>query len=84
LRCEHAVELCQKCLRIAWETVQRLFHPAEVSGTVAVAVAVIGIAVNGVSARLLMGQKGGLNVRGAFLHLVGDRRCLPAWCLPEL
>ena len=36
-------------------------------------VAAVGIAVNGISAWLLMaGRKGDLNIRGAFLHLVGD------------
>jgi hypothetical protein len=36
-------------------------------------VAAIGIVINGLSAWLLMaGQKGDLNVRGAFLHMAGD------------
>ena len=58
---------------IAWEAVQRLLHPSDVAGTVVMVVAAVGIVVNGVSAWLLMGgQKGDLNVRGAFLHLIGD------------
>jgi cobalt-zinc-cadmium efflux system protein len=36
-------------------------------------VAALGIVINGISAWLLMaGQAGDLNIRGAFLHLVGD------------
>jgi cobalt-zinc-cadmium efflux system protein len=36
-------------------------------------VAALGIVVNGVSAVLLMaGREGDLNIRGAFLHMVGD------------
>ena len=36
-------------------------------------VAAIGILINGLSAWLLMaGQKGDLNIRGAFLHMVAD------------
>lgn len=58
---------------IAWEAIQRLFEPTEVHGPTVMAVAAIGIGVNGLSAWLLQaGSKGDLNVRGAFLHLVGD------------
>lgn len=58
---------------IAWEAIQRLFEPGEVAGLTVMAVATVGIVVNGVSAWLLAaGQKGDLNIRGAFLHMVGD------------
>jgi len=58
---------------IAWEAIQRLFAPSEVAGATVMIVAAVGIVLNGVSAWLLMaGQKDDLNVRGAFLHLVGD------------
>jgi cobalt-zinc-cadmium efflux system protein len=58
---------------IAWEAIQRLSSPGEVGGLTVMIVAVLGIVVNGVSAWLLMsGRKGDLNIRGAFLHLVGD------------
>jgi len=58
---------------IAWEAIQRFFDPGEVAGLTVMIVAAIGIAINGVSAWLLMaGQKGDLNIRGAFLHLVAD------------
>jgi cobalt-zinc-cadmium efflux system protein len=58
---------------IAWEATRRLFAPGEVAGGTVMAVAAIGIAINGLSAWLLMaGSKSDLNVRGAFLHLVAD------------
>ncbi|HLK84387.1 MAG TPA: cation diffusion facilitator family transporter [Xanthobacteraceae bacterium] len=58
---------------IAWEALHRLFGTAEVGGVTVMIVAAIGIVVNGVSAWLLMaGRKGDLNIRGAFLHLLGD------------
>lgn len=58
---------------IAWEAIQRFFEPGEVAGLTVMVVAAIGILVNGLSAWLLMvGQKGDLNIRGAFLHMVAD------------
>ena len=58
---------------IAWEALRRLADPGDVGGVTVMIVAGIGIVVNGVSAWLLMaGRKGDLNVRGAFLHLLGD------------
>jgi len=58
---------------IAWEAVLRLHNPGDVAGTTVMIVAALGIAVNGLSAWLLhAGQKGDLNVRGAFLHLAAD------------
>lgn len=58
---------------IAWEAVTRLSHPGDVEGLTVMIVAAIGIVVNGISAWLLQsGSKGDLNVRGAFLHLLGD------------
>src|SRR6478672_10051453 len=58
---------------IAWEAIHRFFEADEVAGATVMAVAGAGIAVNGLSAWLLMaGQKKDLNIRGAFLHLVGD------------
>ncbi len=58
---------------IAWEAIGRFFAPDEVAGLTVMVVAAVGIVINGLSARLLMsGQEGDLNIRGAFLHLVGD------------
>src|SRR5215471_13009816 len=58
---------------IAWEALRRLVDTGEVAGVTVMIVAAIGIVVNGVSAWLLMaGREEDLNVRGAFLHLLGD------------
>src|SRR6201997_847230 len=58
---------------IAWEAVQRFWHPEPVSGWTVVIVALVGIAVNGVTAMLFAsGQKEDLNVRAAFLHMAAD------------
>jgi cobalt-zinc-cadmium efflux system protein len=58
---------------IAWEALRRLTGTPDVAGVMVMVVAASGIVVNGVSAWLLMaGRKGDLNVRGAFLHLLGD------------
>jgi cobalt-zinc-cadmium efflux system protein len=58
---------------IVWEGILRLAEPGEVQGSLVIVVATAGILVNGVSAWLLArGQRGDLNIRGAFLHLIGD------------
>jgi cobalt-zinc-cadmium efflux system protein len=58
---------------IAWEAIQRFSEADEVAGMTVMIVAALGIGINGISAWLLMaGQAGDLNIRGAFLHLVGD------------
>jgi cobalt-zinc-cadmium efflux system protein len=58
---------------IAWEAVRRFAEPADVAGVTVMAVAAVGILVNGLSAWLLMvGQRGDLNIRGAFTHMIAD------------
>src|SRR5919197_972010 len=58
---------------IAWEAIKRFSEADEVAGTTVMIVAALGIVINGISAWLLLaGQAGDLNIRGAFLHLVGD------------
>ncbi|MDF0752345.1 cation diffusion facilitator family transporter [Marinobacter sp. 71-i] len=58
---------------IAWEAIQRLTAPAEVAGLTVVVVAGIGVLINGATMMLfLKGQKGDINIRGAFLHMAAD------------
>ena len=58
---------------IAWEAIRRLGAPEPSAGMTMMLVAAAGIAINGLSAWLLVsGSKGDLNIRGAFLHLVAD------------
>lgn len=58
---------------ILYEALQRFLHPESVSGGLVVIVAGIGIVGNGISAILLhRDSKHSLNIRGAFLHMLGD------------
>ena len=58
---------------IVVEAVNRLYAPAPVAGLTVVAVAALGVAVNGGTALLFMrGRHGDLNIRGAYLHMAAD------------
>ena len=58
---------------IAWEAIQRFSSPAPVMGKTVIIVALIGIAINSITAVLFMsGRKHDLNIRGAFLHMAVD------------
>ncbi|MCJ7618439.1 MAG: cation diffusion facilitator family transporter [Desulfobacterales bacterium] len=58
---------------IVYGACQRLFNPETVSGWIVVWVAGVGVIGNGLSAWLLhKDAKHSLNVRGAFLHMLGD------------
>jgi cobalt-zinc-cadmium efflux system protein len=57
---------------IVWESVERLIEPAPVAALTMMAVAAIGILVNGFTAFLFMSGQHDLNIRGAFLHMVAD------------
>jgi cobalt-zinc-cadmium efflux system protein len=71
----NAVILLGLCTWIVVEAVQRLVHPgdAEVVGGLMLIVAVIGLAANAVSMWLLSAaQRTSINVRGAYLEVLGD------------
>ena len=59
---------------IVWEAIARFSHPVPIRGGTVMAVAAIGIAVNGFTAWLFMprGGRHDLNLRGAFLHMAAD------------
>lgn len=58
---------------ILWESVQRLRAPEPVLGGLMLAVATGGLVVNAISAWLLhSGAAHSLNLRGAYLHVLGD------------
>lgn len=59
---------------IVWEAIARFSHPVPIQGGTVVAVAAIGIAVNGFTAWLFMprGERHDLNLRGAYLHMAAD------------
>jgi cobalt-zinc-cadmium efflux system protein len=58
---------------VAAEAMRRLVSPAATQGATVMAVAAVGIVVNGVTALMFAaGRKGDLNVRGAFQHMLAD------------
>jgi len=58
---------------ILYEALERFRHPQPVIGQIVIYLAAVGIVGNGLSAWLLhRDSKYSLNVRGAFLHMVGD------------
>ena len=58
---------------IAWEAIRRFAEPGPVAGWTVIWVALVGTAINGVTAWLFFaGRKGDLNIRGAFLHMAAD------------
>jgi cobalt-zinc-cadmium efflux system protein len=58
---------------IMWESILRLRSPEPVEGGLMLGVAVAGLIVNMISARILHGAAShSVNVRGAYLHVIGD------------
>lgn len=58
---------------IAWEAIGRFRHPEPVASGTVMAVAAVGIAINGITAWLFAsGSKTDVNIRGAFLHMAAD------------
>jgi len=58
---------------IIWEAVARFRHPEPVRGALMLAVAALGLVANLASAKVLHPASGSsLNVRGAYLHILGD------------
>jgi cobalt-zinc-cadmium efflux system protein len=69
----NALVLVGACGSIAWEAGNRLFAPEAAAPGYIMAVAAIGVLINGATAMLfLAGRKDDVNVRGAFLHMLGD------------
>lgn len=55
------------------ETLRRLVDPAPVEGQTVIAVAAVGILINGATALMFMrGRRHDINIRGAYLHMVAD------------
>lgn len=58
---------------IAWEAIQRLSAPVNIPGSVVMAVAAVGILVNGGTALMFVrGRKDDLNIEGAYMHMLTD------------
>jgi cobalt-zinc-cadmium efflux system protein len=69
----NAILLLIACGAILLEAIQRLLYPEPIASQVVMAVAAIGIVINGVTAFLFAsGRKTDLNIRGAYLHMIAD------------
>ncbi|MFO7840379.1 MAG: cation diffusion facilitator family transporter [Desulfosalsimonadaceae bacterium] len=69
----NVIILCCAVAYIIYTALQRFFQPEPVSGWIVIALAGVGLAGNGLSAWLLhRDAEHNLNVRGAFLHMLGD------------
>ena len=69
----NALLLMMACGAIGWEAVHRFSNPSPVAGWTVSMVALVGVAVNGVSAWLFMARsKDDINVRAAYQHMAAD------------
>jgi cobalt-zinc-cadmium efflux system protein len=58
---------------IGWEALQRIGKPEPLAEMTVIVVALVGIAINGVTAWLFVsGRKDDINIQGAFLHMAAD------------
>src|SRR5437763_3204498 len=58
---------------IAYEAIQRLFHPEPLPGKTIAIIAGIGIIINGTTALMFRNNKEkDINIKGAYLHLMAD------------
>ncbi|MGA9324434.1 MAG: cation diffusion facilitator family transporter [Salegentibacter sp.] len=58
---------------IVYDAILKLQNPVEIPGNIIMIVAGIGVVINTITALLFMkGQKGDLNIKGAFLHMAAD------------
>ncbi|MES2905146.1 MAG: cation diffusion facilitator family transporter [Pseudomonadota bacterium] len=58
---------------ISAEAIRRLIAPEPSTGTTVMAVAAVGIVINGITALMFArGRHGDINIRGAYLHMVAD------------
>jgi len=68
----NAVLIAAVTVLIVVSSVHRLLHPGHVEAGIVVAVAAVGLVVNGIAAVLLTERGRDLNMRAAMLHMVGD------------
>jgi len=69
----NAVTLIVVSIYIFWEAITRLIHPQAVDDRLMFWVALLALVVNGsIMLALNRSQKGDLNVRAAFVHMLGD------------
>lgn len=69
----NALILVATCALISYESIYKLLHITAINEKIVMIVALIGIIINASTALLFMrGAHDDLNIKGAFLHLLGD------------
>lgn len=69
----NAVLLLVAVAVIAWEAIVRFQHPQPIASGIVMAVAGVGVVINGITAWLFVaGSRSDVNIRGAFLHMAAD------------
>lgn len=69
----NALVVVAVCGGLMWEALRRFSAPQETAPLIVMAAAGIGVVINGATAMLFAaGRKSDVNVRGAFLHMLGD------------
>jgi len=69
----NAVSLVVIALFIWWGAIGRVMHPVQVNGAMMIVVAAVAIVLNGIIGLWLhQGAQDDLNIRGAYLHMLGD------------
>ncbi len=69
----NGIFLCAVVVFILYEAIQRIMQPTTVESLNMLAIAVLGLVANGLSAwSLSKSEKESMNVRGAFLHVIAD------------
>jgi cobalt-zinc-cadmium efflux system protein len=68
----NALALVVVAFFIFWEAARRLYAPAKVAPDLMIGVAAAGVVMNGVIAAMLWASSRDVNIRSAFLHMVGD------------
>jgi cobalt-zinc-cadmium efflux system protein len=69
----NAVSLVVIAVVIAWESIDRLRHPAPASSSLMIGVALVAVAMNvAIGLRLQRAAERDINVRSAYIHMLGD------------
>lgn len=68
----NALALVAVAFFIFWEAGHRLYAPEQVAPRLMIGVAAAGVVMNGVIAALLWASSRDVNIRSAFLHMLGD------------
>jgi cobalt-zinc-cadmium efflux system protein len=69
----NSIVLVAICIFLIWEAIQRFQHPAPIKGLIMFSVAAVGLLANLIAVILLQSDsKKNINIRAAYLHLLGD------------